>query len=63
MKSGTLSLLEPSGPVQGYNGIVLPFFLPEGLDWLCSPVQKVRGLFAQDGGGGGEESGSKIAGA
>jgi hypothetical protein len=25
-KSGSLNLLEPSGPVQAYNGIALPFY-------------------------------------
>jgi hypothetical protein len=25
LKSGSLELLEPSGPVQAYNGISLPF--------------------------------------
>jgi len=27
-KSGSLNLLEPSGPVQACSGIALPFFLP-----------------------------------
>jgi len=27
MKSGSLNLLEPSGPVQACNGIALPFLL------------------------------------
>jgi len=27
LKSGSLNLLEPSGPVQACNGIALPFFL------------------------------------
>jgi hypothetical protein len=26
MKSGNLNLLEPSGPLQAYNGIALPFY-------------------------------------
>jgi hypothetical protein len=28
LKSGSLNLLEPSGPVQGCNGIALPIYLP-----------------------------------
>jgi len=28
LKSGSLNLLEPSGPVQACNGIALPFTLP-----------------------------------
>jgi len=31
LKSGSLSLLEPSGPVQACNGIALPLSLP----YLC----------------------------
>jgi hypothetical protein len=27
LKSGSLNLLEPSGPVQACNGIALPFFI------------------------------------
>jgi hypothetical protein len=28
LKSGSLNLLEPSGPVKAYNGIALPLPLP-----------------------------------
>jgi len=31
LKSGSLNLLEPSGPVQACNGIALPFYLPTDL--------------------------------
>jgi len=31
LKSGSLSLLEPSGPVQACNGIALPLPLPKYL--------------------------------
>jgi len=27
LKSGSLNLLQPSGPVQACNGIALPFFM------------------------------------
>jgi hypothetical protein len=32
LKSESLNLLEPSGPVQACNGIALPFTRPENLD-------------------------------
>jgi len=34
LKSGSLSLLEPSGPVQACNGIALPLPLPLPLVYL-----------------------------
>jgi len=33
LKSGSLNLLEPSGPVQGCNGIALPWHLPAMKVW------------------------------
>jgi hypothetical protein len=41
LKSGSLNLLEPSGPVQDCNGIALPFFLS-----FCRTVllKKLTGL-------------------
>jgi len=42
MKSENLNLLEPSGPVQAFNGIALPFLLttiPQAqLTFLCSII-------------------------
>jgi len=41
LKSGSLNLLEPSGPVQACNGIALPLFYTfEPIDWpiACSGV-------------------------
>jgi len=49
LKSGSLSLLEISGPVQAYNGTVLPF--PQSsLDknWDCAAL-KVVGQKPEDG--------------
>ena len=34
LKSGSLKLLEPLGPVQACNGIALPLLLLSGLDFL-----------------------------
>ena len=36
LKSGSLNLLEPSGAVQGCNGIALPF-----LDKACQPLRPI----------------------
>jgi hypothetical protein len=33
MKSGSLNLFEPSGPVKACNGIALPLPLPQILGW------------------------------
>ena len=37
LKSGSLNLLEPSGPVKAYNGNALPFYLFIG-GWISSRV-------------------------
>ena len=39
MKFGSLELLEPSGPVQAYNGIALPLPLPLPFYPLLTCVQ------------------------
>jgi len=42
LKSESLSLLEPSGPVQGCNGIALPvpYDMPSvGRDFIAGPLQ------------------------
>jgi hypothetical protein len=36
MKSGNLNFLEPSGPLQSYNGIALPFFYCKLVDYTNS---------------------------
>jgi hypothetical protein len=41
LKSGSLNLLEPSGPVQAYNGIVLLCFT-ELVNWLVLRVIQLR---------------------
>ena len=46
LKSVSLSLLEPSGPVQACNGIALPFiFLPCGYG---SPTEDLGGQAVQE---------------
>jgi hypothetical protein len=40
MKSGNLNLLEPSGPLQAYNGTALPLLLPQS----CAVVMKFGNL-------------------
>jgi hypothetical protein len=40
LKSGSLNLLEPSGPVQGCNGIALPFLLT--LDVMRGEVKCIQ---------------------
>jgi hypothetical protein len=41
LKSGSLKLLKPSGPVQACNGIALPLLLPLPLpDKMTTHVQK-----------------------
>ena len=34
-KSGNLNFLEPSGPVQAYNGTALPFHVPKEIVNIC----------------------------
>ena len=36
MKSGNLNFLEPSGPLQAYNGTALPFLI--ATDWSVGPT-------------------------
>jgi hypothetical protein len=43
MKSGSLNLLEPSGPVQACNGIALPYYFDlEGATLLQFNSNKLR---------------------
>jgi len=41
LKSGRLSLLEPSGPVEACNGIALPLPLPFKFTLIIVPVAKI----------------------
>jgi hypothetical protein len=40
VKSGSLNLLEPSGPVQACNGIALPLPLPERVQGIFLRTRK-----------------------
>jgi hypothetical protein len=39
LKSGSLNLMEPSGPVQAWNGIALPLSLQFIVGFVCSVLQ------------------------
>jgi len=41
LKSGSLNLLEPSGPVQVCNGIALPCYCPQYLSDQCNSINFV----------------------
>jgi hypothetical protein len=46
LKSGSLNLLEPSGPVQACNGIALPFYyLDAFVSYFITILQNARSIY------------------
>ena len=46
LKSGSLKLLEPSGPVQACNGVALPFYLFLAVHFQHHPVAPMSCVFS-----------------
>jgi hypothetical protein len=44
-KSGSLNLLDPSGPVQACNGVALPFYLKFCMGIMSFPLREEHRLF------------------